>query len=158
MKQRSKLAAAMAGMVLSSGIALANPILTDLTTDDYITVSGLDWAWAAPITSGVWFGINTLFEADLHAGWREATDAEWAARPDASAFGSKCAAKYWNSVFTHCDFGDTLSQHWQASPELHYDLWYVRGDNGSNVPEPGSIALVGLGLLGLTVARKRKRS
>lgn len=166
MKLRPRLAAAMAGMFLSSGIALANPILTDLTPADYITVGGLDWAWASPVTSEVWFGQNTLSQASLHDGWREATDAEWAARPAASAFGPssssfKCASQYWNSTFTHCDYGDGtggyLSQHWQASPEDSLDLWYVR-DASIDVPEPGSIALVGLGLLGLTVVRKRKRS
>lgn len=141
-----------------TGTAIAGPVLTDLTVNDYITVGALDWAWAAPITSELWFGFNTLSPASLHAGWREATDAEWAAKPVSTDFGGKCASKYWNSVFTHCDFGDPLSQHWLAAPapENFFDLWYVR-DAGGQVPEPGTLALLGVALAGVAVARRKQQ-
>jgi hypothetical protein len=146
--------------LLTAGLvapAFADPVLTDLTTADYITVGNLDWAWAAPITSGVWFGQNTLYQAGLHVGWREATDLEWASRPIDADFGGKCASKYWNSNFTHCDFGDTLSQHWIAAPENTADLWYVRDTpvDPAQVPEPDSLALAAVALLALLVARKK---
>lgn len=138
--------------------AFANPVLTDLTTADYISVGTLDWAWAAPITSSVWFGANTLYQAGLHEGWREATDLEWASRPTYSDFGNKCASKYWNSGFTHCDFDDSVSQHWVSGPENSADLWYVRSEalDSAQVPEPGSLALAGVALLTLLASRKKK--
>jgi hypothetical protein len=154
-----------ASLGLSSGAAVAGPISSDLTTNDYITIGSLDWAWASPVTSGVWFGSNELFQASFHAGWREATDAEWAARPDATAFGTqdkfKCASQYWNSNFTHCDYtdgtGGYLSQHWVASPENTLDLWYVR-DVASSVPEPGTLALIGIAIAGLSTIRRRQKT
>jgi len=141
----------------AAGPAFAGPILTDLTPNDYITVGSLDWAWAGPITSGVWFGSNTLYQANLHEGWREATDIEWANRPDYTAFSNKCASKYWNSTFTHCDFGDSLSQHWIAGPENSADIWYVRSETSpEQVPEPGTPALTAVALLALLYSRKQK--
>ncbi|WP_157979427.1 PEP-CTERM sorting domain-containing protein [Rhodoferax ferrireducens] len=140
-------------------MAIANPVLTDLTPNDYITVGALDWAWAAPITSEVWFGTNTLYQASLHEGWREATDTEWAAKPSFTDFGGKCAAQYWNSSFTHCDFGDGLSQHWLPSSAgaNSLDLWYVRSLAVSQVPEPGTLALLGMALAAAAVARRKKQ-
>ena len=155
--KKTLLSAAFVAAGAAPLFANANPVLTDLTTNDFITVSGLDWAWAGPITSEVWFGANTLYQAGLHAGWREATDLEWANRPDYTAFGTKCASKYWNSSFTHCDFGDILSQHWIAGPENAADLWYVRSLAApAAVPEPDTAALMGIAWVALAILRKRK--
>lgn len=140
----------------ASGAAHASLVLTPLTSADYITVGNLDWAWAAPISSQ-FYGNNELFQANLHAGWREATDLEWANRPNFSAFGTTCAAKYWNTVYTHCDFGDVLAQHWTTVGPDSADLWYVRSQEAvGSVPEPTAPALIGVALLGLLAARRNK--
>lgn len=163
MKIRNWVMAAILGAGIS-GPAAAGPILTDLTTDDYITFGGLDWAWAGPISSELWFGTNTLFAPGLHAGWRLATDAEWALRPAASDFGTfdnfKCASEYWNSTFTHCDYFDgengavTNIYKPAPAPSDSFDIWYVRS-GVPPIPEPGPLALLGLGLAGLAVRSRR---
>ena len=139
-----------------SSAALANPVLTDLTTDDYIVLGNLKWAAASPVTQQYFYGYE-LFTADLHAGWREATDAEWASRPNWDDFAGKCASKYWNSSFTHCDVGDALSQHFVAGDGSDYrDLWYVSSVAADGtVPEPATLGLFGLGLFGAFAARRK---
>lgn len=148
-------------LTLSLGLsttASAGPNLADLTASDYITIGNLDWAYAGPIASQFWFGSSELFQAGIHAGWREATDAEWLTHPDYTAFNGACASQYWNSNFTHCDFGDPLAQHWEAGSTGNFsDLLYVRSEVRSDVPEPATIALLGLGLFGFGVARRRKQ-
>jgi hypothetical protein len=140
----------------ASGAAHASLVLTPLTSADYITVGALDWAWAAPIRSQ-FFNSNVLSQASLHEGWREATDLEWATRPTAGAFGGKCAAQYWNTIYTHCDFSDTVAQHWVAGSGNPADLWYVRSQEAvGSVPEPTAPALIGVALLGLLAARRNK--
>jgi hypothetical protein len=144
-------------LAATTGTALAGPVMTDLAATDYIKVGNLDWAWAAPIQSIDWYGANTLYQADLHPGWREATDLEWASRPDRSAFGGACAAKYWNSQFTHCDFLDNPAQHRLAAGGQFSDLWYVRSQAiAAQVPEPGSLPLAGIALLMAMGARRKK--
>lgn len=159
--QAKKMAAAIALALGLSGSAVAAPILTDLTTADYITINNLNLAWAGPIASQFWFGANELFQAGLHSGWREATDAEWimigAADTNtlAAAFGGKCASKYWNSNFTHCDFGNPFAQHWEAGQSDNFsEMLYVRSVD-TQVPEPASLLLISLGLFGLAASRRR---
>lgn len=139
--------------------ASANPILTDLPSSVYITVGDLEWTWAAPVSSVDWFGLNTLSAPDLHPGWRYATEAEFAARPDASAFlgpdGVIQSAIYWNTTFDYVDYGDGAGGFIHRTLDAAndpYEIWYVRG---GAVPEPATWALMllGFGAVGVAVRR-----
>lgn len=146
--------------LLGTGSAQALPILDPLPDSLVIEHNGLLWAWAGPIAANDWSGINTLYAPELHEGWRFATDLEMAARPSAADFlnadGSlRCASAYWNSYFTHCDYNDGLSGLVSSVRNgSYYETWYVRG-LAAQVPEPMTLSVLGLGLLGLAGLRRR---
>ena len=163
------LKAALAVALLTCGsAAIANPILTDLPESVFITVNGLDWTWAAPVSVTDWFGSNTLSDPSLHAGWRYATEAEWNARPDATMFmgdGGNViqSAVYWNTSFNYVDYNDGLQGSLSRTLDsggFFNDIWYVRNHvtAGGVVPEPASWALMlgGFGLVGGAMRSRRK--
>lgn len=149
-------------------VASANPVLTDLPSNTYIDVNGLDWTWAAPVSSPEWYGYNHLSDPSLHAGWRYATVAEWAARPSASAFldansNVTQSAIYWNTVFNFVDYFDGANGYLNRTLDLSgnpnwYDIWYVRNDVVSAVPEPSTWAMMILGFAGVGFMAYRHRA
>lgn len=164
MKKRAYLQLAAVAVVLTVGISGASAVLTPGPLPDtaYITVGGLDWAWASPVNEQFWGGGNELKPPEFQQDWRFATDAEMAGLPSLADFtrpdGSYIKApEYWNTMFTHVDAGDYalgyVASQWGHGP---YETVYVR-DAGPIIPAPGALALVGAGLLSL-VARRRKFS
>ena len=106
-------------LITSARTAQAALILTPLPEGTYITVADLDWAWASPVSTP-FHSNNILYAPELHEGWRYATAQELANRPLTSAFlidpllpanpaNLRNAAPYWNSVYTHIDYGDTIT-------------------------------------------------
>lgn len=161
MKRRVRVQLATVAIVLMVGISTASATLTPgpVPNTAYITVNGLDWAWASPVNEQ-WWGDNELKLPEFQDGWRFATDLEMAGLPSLADFtrpdGSHIqATQYWNTVFTHVDAGDYaggyVASQWGNGP---YETVYVR-DGGNPVPAPGALALVGAGLLSL-VAKRRK--
>ena len=137
-----------------------------------VNAGGFEWVYAAPC-AGQSPSCGTV---QLSNGFVFATDAQWLASfaniaALQTAFtlpsgGAKCAATYFSTAHNHCDFGD-IGQgyiwHSPLAPNASYsnaswaETFLVRGA-GNDVPEPASIALLGLGLAGLAFARKSKQA
>jgi hypothetical protein len=136
-----------------------------LPGDKFITVDGLDWAWASPASSFGGFDIDAP-----GGGWRIASPEEFADRPDANDFivngELRCAAGYFTNSFTWCDFSDPIAGFLTRDyvPDAGYgvngvscnvvpcDIWVVRGESSIDaVPTPATLMLV-LWTLGMVAA------
>jgi hypothetical protein len=178
------LKAAVVGLVLSvSGFANAGIIYnTELDENAYISIDGLDWAWAN-LVGGADLSIQAQY------GWRIPTLADWGGSPLAIDFLSdtgnatmvsglhsfnydpnstftgrgSCAAG-WFSVNTTCNWGNgqgqvTNNSGWYAKPgqvsKSHYEQLVVR--ESQQVPEPSTLAIFALGIMGLASRRFKKQ-
>lgn len=139
----------------TTGIALANPVLTDLPVDTYVTKDSLDWAWASPVNEEL-FGGNILSDPSLHSGWRFATTEELLNIPTLADFGNGSIQSviYWNTIFTHVDASDLqggfFSSNWGNGVN---ETFYVRDvANPSSVPLPAALPLMlsAIGIFGIS--------
>lgn len=140
---------------------------TDVPNNLIVNAGGEQWAWVSPCAPEAPSCGSPLI---MHDGWVIATANDFAASftgfADLSAkflAGALCASAYFNSGYSHCDNGnvDPVGNNvrvWNApaawganSPDAFSESFVVR--NG--VPEPGSLALLGLGIAGLGALRRR---
>ena len=155
--------AASAGVFFAAPV-LAGPINEPVPEAAFITVGSLDWAWASPcnINSGC-SAIDLTYQSTL--GWRIPTLEEFLARPEASAFGDKCASAWFDVSYSHCDFTDPGDGYladfgYNITPHgasLYSDTWLVRDSASGAVPEAATWALMlsGFGLVGAAMRRRK---
>lgn len=136
-----------------------------------VNAGGLEWVYAAPCAGQS----PTCGAVQLSNGFAFATETQWNSsfaslsalitaftQPNGSA---RCASTYFSTAHDHCDFGDVRSG-WVWHSPLALDAahanaswsetFLVRGAS-NNIPEPASLALLGLGLAGLAAARRAKK-
>lgn len=134
----------------------------------YTAGNGLEWVYAGPCA-----GLNpSCGTVQLHSGFNFATAQQWTdsfadlaaliAAFDLNNYSStKCASAEFNVAYDHCDPSDVLGGYVWNSPLVPAgqashpaaETFLVRG---ASVPEPSAFLLLGLGLLGLGLARRVK--
>jgi hypothetical protein len=174
------------GLLLLASQAHALPINSPVPANAYIVFGGLDWAWGNPCSFQGGCGDATLSYQGTQ-GWSIASDADLATIPadfatlfvfpganvpldgtdplsGAFAYSAPgdmaCAAPYFSTAWSSCDYGDGMLGQWAhpgdgAGDPGFYEQLFVR--SAVPTPEPASIAILGGSLICLGVLRRRSK-
>jgi len=160
----------LAGLLVVVGSANALVKLGQEPDPSVIVSAGnLEWVWAGPCAPEA----PSCGVAQLDHDFRIPTDDEWLASfldiaAIADAFilptGQQlCASPYFNTAYNHCDSDDLQmgaiwhlpdSYNGQYTNDPAAEAFLVRG---AQVPEPGTLALISLAVIGLGAMRRKVR-
>jgi len=160
---------------IMSASANATLLTGEVADDAFVTLSGYDLAWATPCSDGLLE--NSCGAIDLSEqsgyGWKIMTSDLFASlNISASTFivdytssntqssngiNYAKASGWFSNLHSHIDIGDGLSGRWSFSDTVENCCNETIAYRTSvSVPEPTSVALFGLCLVGLGLARKKK--
>jgi len=156
--------------------ANASLLTGEIASDAYVTLGGYDLAWASPCSDGILENSCDAIDLDEQAGygWSVMTSALFESlNITAATFlvdytsdntqdyngDSYAQAAGWFTNSSHIDVYDGLDGNWSFTDTIedtYYDTIMYR-TSSVDVPEPFSALLLGFGLAGIGLSKRKKR-